>query len=150
MATYCSNCGTALDAGAAFCPKCGKAAISSTAAGTQSGLAENVSGFLCYLLGWVTGLIFFLVDKRPFVRFHAAQSIVLFGALHIVSLVLGWVFGVGFLLGGWTGFSIGFLLARLINLVALVLWIVLMVKAYQGERFEVPIAAGIAQDFAGK
>ena len=73
-----------------------------------------------------------------------------FGALHIVSIALGWIFGVGFFLGGWTGFSAGVLLAGLINLVALVLWIVLMVKAYQGQRFEVPIAAGIAQSFAGK
>ena len=41
-----------------------------------SGLEENVAGLLCYVLGWVTGLIFFLIDKRPFVKFHAAQSIV--------------------------------------------------------------------------
>lgn len=150
MARYCPSCGAALAEGTAFCPKCGKATSKATAAGTQSGLAENVAGSLCYLVGWVTGLIFFLIDKRPLVRFHAAQSIVVFGALHIVSILLGWVFGVGFFLGGWTGFSAGVLLAGLINLAALVLWIVLMVKAYQGQRFEVPIAAGIAQSFAGK
>ena len=38
-------------------------------------------GLLCYVLGWVTGLIFFFIDKRPFVRFQAAQSIVVFGGL---------------------------------------------------------------------
>lgn len=147
---HCMKCGALVAEGAAFCPGCGQAQGTTSAAGTQSGLAENVAGLLCYLVGWVTGLVFFLIDKRPFVRFHAAQSIVVFGALHIVSIALGWIFGVGFFLGGWTGFSMGVMLAGLINLVALVLWIVLMVKAYQGQRFEVPIAAGIAQSFAGK
>jgi len=109
-----------------------------------------VAGLLCYALGWVTGLIFFLIDKRPYVRFHAAQSIVVFGGLHILRFVLGWIFGVGFLLGGWTGFSLGVLLAELVSVAALVLWILLMVKAYQGQRFEIPIAAEIAQSFAGK
>jgi uncharacterized membrane protein len=95
-------------------------------------------------------LIFFLIDKRPYVRFHAAQSIVVFGALNILRIVLGGIFGIGFFLGGWTGLSIGVLLAGIINVATLVLWILLMVKAYQGQRFEVPVAAGIAQGFAGK
>ena len=50
-----------------------------------TGLDENVAGLLCYVLGWVTGIIFFLIDKRPYVRFHAAQSIVVFGGLHILN-----------------------------------------------------------------
>lgn len=148
---HCIKCGTMVTEGVAFCPNCGQAQGATTAAtGTQPGLSENVAAMLCYLVGWVTGLIFFLIDKRPNVRFHAAQSIVVFGLLHIASIVLGWVFGVGFFLGGWTGFSIGVLLAGLVNLATFVLWIVLMIKAYQGQRFEVPIAAGIAQSFAGK
>ena len=49
---------------------------------SQTGLSENVAGLLCYILGWITGLIFLLIDKRPFVRFHAAQSIVVFLGLH--------------------------------------------------------------------
>ncbi len=148
---HCTKCGTMVAEGVAFCPNCGQAQGATPAAiGTQSGLAENVAAFLCYLVGWVTGLIFFLIDKRPNVRFHAAQSIVVFGALHIVSIALGWIFGVGFFLGGWTGFSVGVLLAGLINLAAFVLWIVLMIKAYQGQRFEVPIAAGLANSFASK
>lgn len=148
---YCAKCGTMIAEGTAFCSNCGQAQGTTTAVtSTQSGLAENVAGLLCYVLGWITGLIFFLIDKRPFVRFHAAQSMVVFGALHILSLVLSWTFGVGFMLGGWTGFSAGVLLLGLINLACFVLWIVLMVKAYQGQRFEVPIAGGIAQSFASK
>jgi uncharacterized membrane protein len=122
-------------------------------ASTQSGLSENVAGLLCYVVGWITGLVFFLIDKRPYVRFHAAQSIVVFGGLHILRIVLGMLFGASWLFGGgigWASFSLGWLLFSLVGLVALVLWIVLMLKAYQGERFKVPIAGDLAESFAGK
>jgi uncharacterized membrane protein len=116
----------------------------------QTGLAENIAGLLCYVLGWVTGLIFFLIDKRPYVRFHAAQSIVVFGGLHIIQIILGQIFGFGFLFGGWGAFSLGLVLFQLINLLLLILWILLMVKAYQGDRFRVPVAADIADRLFGK
>ena len=63
--------------------------MAQTTQSAQSGMSENVAAFLCYLVGWVTGIIFFLIDKRPFVRFHAAQSIVVFGGLHILNIVIG-------------------------------------------------------------
>jgi uncharacterized membrane protein len=113
-------------------------------------MAENVAGLLCYVLGWVTGLIFYFIDKRPYVRFHAAQSIVTFGGLHLVSIVLGMFFGVSLFTGGVGAFSMAFLLYDLIGLVSLVLWILLMIKAYQGERFRVPVAADIADKLFGK
>ncbi|MGQ9825604.1 MAG: zinc-ribbon domain-containing protein, partial [Desulfotomaculales bacterium] len=50
------------------------------AAGTQTGLQRNLAGLLCYVLGWLTGIIFYLVEKDPFIRFHAVQSILTFGA----------------------------------------------------------------------
>jgi len=110
---YCAKCGTMVAEGMVFCPGCGQAqGAAPPAAGSQSGLTENVAGLLCYALGWITGLIFFLIDKRPYVRFHAAQSMVVFGALHILRMVLGGIFGVGFFLGGWTGLSMGVLLVR--------------------------------------
>lgn len=157
---FCSKCGTEVGEGAAFCPKCGAAqtvavvqtggAVVETSAANPSGMAENVAGTLCYLLGWVTGLIFYFIDKRPFVRFHAAQSIVTFGGLHILNIVLGIVFGAGMMLHGGAGaFGLGSALFSLIGLVSFVLWILLMVKAYQHEKFEVPIAAGIAKSFSG-
>ena len=151
---YCSKCGAELQPGAAFCPKCGQAQSGEHVAQTSpsaSGMAENVAGLLCYVLGWVTGIIFFLIDKRPFVRFHAAQSIVVFGGLHVINIVLAIIFGAGFMMmGGFGAFGLGWALYSLIGLVALILWVLLMVKAYQGEKFEVPIAAGIAKSFAGK
>jgi uncharacterized membrane protein len=154
---FCSKCGNGVAAGAGFCPKCGEAqasgnAVVQTAQSVQSGMSENVAAFLCYLVGWVTGIIFFLIDKRPFVRFHAAQSIVVFGGLHVINIVIGiFFFRAGFMLmGGYGAFGMGSALYGLISLVSFVLWILLMVKAYQHETFEVPVAAGIAKSFSGK
>jgi uncharacterized membrane protein len=155
---FCGKCGSEVAAGAAFCAKCGAeqsgggAAVAQTGQSAQSGMAENVAGFLCYLFGWITGIIFFLIDKRPFVRFHAAQSIVVFGGLHVIIIGLGIMFGAGMLFRGGFGFGafgIAGALYSLIDLVAFILWILLMVKAYQHVKFEVPIAAGIAKSFAG-
>jgi len=151
---YCTKCGTEVPAGAAFCSKCGAGQSSAvepqTTSAAEPGLSENVAGLLCYVLGWITGIIFFLIDKRPFVRFHAAQSIVVFGGLHIINIVIGIAFGAGFMMmGGFGAFGVGAAFYGLVRLVAFILWILLMVKAYQHEKFEVPIAAGIAKSFAG-
>jgi uncharacterized membrane protein len=104
-------------------------------------MSENVAALLSYALWWVTGLIFFLIDKRPFVRFHAAQSIVVFGGLTIIRIAVGML-----LMGSGMGFG----LLVLISLLGVVLWILLMVKAYQGERYRVPIAADLAEQMFGK
>src|SRR5574337_888009 len=119
---YCSKCGAQVGEQSAFCPQCGQPqgspqSAARAAASGQAGLTENVAGLLCYVLGWITGLIFFLVDKRPYVRFHAAQAVVVFGALHILSMVLGIAFGLGWRFGGpfsWSRFSAGFALHRAI------------------------------------
>lgn len=153
---FCSNCGGEVTSGAGFCPKCGQAqsggAVVQTTPSVDTGMTENVAALLSYLLGWVTGIIFLLIDKRPYVRFHAAQSIVVFGGLHVINIVLGIFFvRAGFMMmGGIGAFGLGSALFSLISLVAFVLWILLMVKAYQHENFEVPIAAGIAKSIAGK
>jgi uncharacterized membrane protein len=111
-----------------------------------SGLQENVAGLLCYVLGWLTGIVFLLIDKRPFVRFHAAQSIVIFGALFVIRLIL--IFAIsGSLFGFWAFYGI---ISLLVSLLTLAAWVVLMIMAYQGKWFEVPIAAGIAKNIAGK
>lgn len=153
---HCTKCGAAVADGIAFCGSCGaplgttsaSGATAAPAAAAQTGLSENAAGALCYVLGWITGLIFFFVDKRPYVRFHAAQSIVVFGGLHILEIVLGMVFGFslfGGLGGGLIGFGVGTAVYMLISLGSLVLWILLMIKAGQGQRFRVPIAANLAE-----
>lgn len=153
---FCSSCGGNIAEGAAFCPQCGKgqgAAAGGAPAAAGTGLAENVAGGLSYVLGWLTGIIFLLIDKRPSVRFHAAQSIVVFGALHVIQIVLGYMFGFGFLFGGRASmgtWAIAGLISSVIGLACLILWILLMVKAFQGEKFRVPIAADFADKLAGK
>lgn len=120
---------------------------------TQSGLTENVAGLLCYVLGWITGLIFLLIDNRSFVRFHAAQSLVTFGALNIISIILTVGFIGGGMFGGafsWSAFSFWAAIRSVVSLVALVAWVVGMIKAYQHERFRFPIAADIADQIVGK
>lgn len=170
---FCTNCGTQVAEGTAYCTKCGARITSSAPApppvsassapppqGSQANVApaqsatasiqENVAGLLCYVLGWITGLIFLLIDKRPFVRFHAAQSIVVFGGLNILYILLGHFFLVGIAVGGAVGFGLGSLLFLIIRLGALILWILLMVKAYQGERYRLPLAGEYADSLAGK
>ena len=101
---------------------------------TSTGLEENVAGLLCYVLGWISGLVFFLIEKENrFVRFHALQSIIVFGILNIASILIGWIPIIGAVIGG------------LIGLLALVLWIILMIKAYQGEKFKLPWAGDVAE-----
>jgi uncharacterized membrane protein len=100
----------------------------------STGLQPNVAGLLCYVLGWVTGIIFLVIEKdNEFVRFHAWQSIVVFGGLTVVDIVLGFIP------------IIGWAIAGLLGIVAFILWIVLMLKAYQGQRFKLPIVGNIAE-----
>ena len=111
---------------------------------------ENVAGLLSYALGWVTGLIFFLIDKRPFVRFHAAQSMVVFGTLQVLSIILTRFFVASVFMGGGVGWTMGTALMSLLELLGFVLWIVLMIKAYQKQKFKIPVAGDIAESIAGK
>ena len=149
---FCPSCGQEV-AGASFCPKCGANQVMAPAGGgvavatTSEGLAENVAGLLCYLAGWITGIIFLLIDKRPWVRFQAAQSIAVFGGLTIVQIALSVMSST---IGGLLGFGLMSMLGLLIGLITFVLWILLMVKAYKHETFKVPIAAGIAESIAKK
>jgi len=155
---HCTKCGAAVAEGAGFCASCGSPVSAAPSVGSAppaaapaaSGMAENVAGALCYVVGWITGIVFYLIDKRPFVRYHAAQSIVVFGGLHIIEIVLGFAFGASLFMGGLGGFSLTWAIYGLIGLVSFVLWIVLMIKAYGGERFRVPVAAGLAEKIFGK
>jgi uncharacterized membrane protein len=151
---HCTKCGAAVADNAGFCPSCGAqqagATLAAPAAAEGSGMQENVAGLLCYVLGWVTGVIFYLIDKRSFVRFHAAQSIVIFGGLSLVRIVLGMFLGVSFLTGGVGEFSLAFVLFDLLYLIGVILWLICIIKAYQGERFRVPFAADIADKIFGK
>jgi uncharacterized membrane protein len=93
------------------------------------GLPKNTAAALAYVLWWLTGIIFLLIEKDPFVRFHAMQSIIVFGALTILMFVpvIGWI------------------LSPLLWIVGFVLWLVLIFKAYQGEEFKLPFVGDFAK-----
>lgn len=100
---------------------------------TSTGMQPNVAALLAYLVGFITGIIFYLIEKEnKFVRFHAMQSIVTFGFLFVVGFVLA-VSG------------IGIALLPVLWVLEIVLWVVLMVKAYQGEMFKLPVIGDIAE-----
>jgi len=103
-----------------------------------SGMAENVASGLSYVLTWLTGLIFFLVDKRPEVRFHAMQSIV-YGVLWtLIAVVRPSMPGpIGALLG-------------IVLFAFFVGWIVLMVQGFQGKHFKLPVIGDFAEQQAGR
>jgi uncharacterized membrane protein len=94
---------------------------------SSTGLPENVAAALSYLLGWVSGLIFLLVEQRStFVRFHAMQSLMTFGGLAVIGLLLPFLPG------------LSTALAPILGLLSLILWILLIIKAWQGERYPLP------------
>ena len=101
---------------------------------TSSGMNQNVAGLLCYLAGWITGLIFFLIEKENrFVRFHAMQSIITFGSLSVLFIVIGFMP------------FVNLILVPILAILQVILWIILMVKAYQGELFKLPMIGDIAE-----
>ncbi|XUX00019.1 MAG: hypothetical protein TUN42_08995 [Dehalogenimonas sp.] len=105
---------------------------------TSTGLSPNIEAFLCYLGAWVTGVIFLIIEqKNAKVRFHATQSILIFGPLSVAGWILGWIP----VSGG--------VLSFIVSIVALVLWIVLMVKTYRGEEFEIPVVSNLARQLTG-
>ena len=113
-------------------------------------MEENIASFLCYLVGWVTGIIFLIVDKRPTVRFHAAQSIVVFGGLSIIYYIILSMFAMSIAVGTFGVWSFGLVVFWFVRLAFFVLWILLMVKAYQKQMFRVPLAANLADALVGK
>jgi uncharacterized membrane protein len=108
---------------------------------TSTGLEPNLAGALSYLCGWVTGLVFYLMEKENnFVRFHAMQSIIVsaaFTVLFIACAILGNIPVIG-----WLFYLVGY---PVVGLVSFIVWILLMVKAYQGERYRLPVVGELAE-----
>ena len=102
---------------------------------TITGLPENTEAALTYLFGWVSGLVFLLLEKEnKKIKFHAMQSLITFGGIHILMIILSAIlFPLFFVLGGIIS-----ILIPISGLLAFVLWLILIVKTYQGEQFEVP------------
>lgn len=98
---------------------------------SSTGLEENIAGLLCYLGGLITGVIFCLIEKESqFVKFHGMQSIIIFGACGILSFVP--------------------FVNLIVWIVAVVLWIILMTKAYQKQKFKLPGIGNLAEKWASR
>jgi len=155
---FCSGCGSEIADNAAFCPKCGKAAAQGgtaspapapppagygTTASTAMPMAENVAGMLAYFT-IIPAIIFLLIEpynRNRFVRFHSFQCLFTCAALIVLQMVLS-VFShiIPVLMFGVWG---------LLGLAELLLWILLVVKAYQHEMFKLPIVGDLAEKQAG-
>lgn len=101
---------------------------------TSTGINPTVAGLLSYLLGFVTGIIFLVIEKENrFVRFHAMQSILTFGFLFVLNIILHFIP------------FIGWFLIPILGIVSLIVWVLLMVKAYKGEYYKLPVLGDMAE-----
>jgi uncharacterized membrane protein len=145
---YCPNCGAEVQG--RYCAKCGAqlgaAAPEPSATGpagapvSSAGMTENVAGALCYLLGFITGILFLVLEpysRNRNIRFHAFQSI--FASAGILIL--------HFVISSLTVFTFGLtlLLSMLLSLATLLLWLFMMWKTYQNERVVLPVAGPLAE-----
>ena len=158
---FCAKCGAQLNAGSGFCAACGTAvagqsvtttsgaaaAPAQASGGAQSGgMTNNVAACLSYLVGWITGLIFLVIEpykNDKFVRFHAFQSIFYF--VFAVAFSIAWSIVVGILMSvsGWV-LVVSFPLRMIISLAMFGLWLYLMFQAYNEHEFRIPILGAIA------
>ncbi|NWF77053.1 MAG: hypothetical protein HXY36_00375 [Chloroflexi bacterium] len=146
--------------GANFCYKCGAGLVvnitAKPEAESSTGLSATVAGLLCYLAGWITGIIFVVLEKKStFIKFHAWQSIITFGALDVLLLILlplsfGPIPYIGLEpLPLYIGLSLG-PLVLIVSIARFVLWIILMVQAGSGKMWKVPGAGDWAEKQANK
>ncbi|PIU30173.1 hypothetical protein COT07_02065 [Candidatus Woesearchaeota archaeon CG07_land_8_20_14_0_80_44_23] len=114
--------------------KAKKKVESATSGKSSLNMDENIESLLCYLGGWVTGIIFLVLEKKNRnVKFHAWQSIITFGILSIIGAIFSVIP------------IIGWLIARAVGVLFFILWIVLMIKAYNKEKWLVPIIGDIIE-----
>lgn len=149
---FCSSCGAEVAGNAAFCPSCGKSTGAASAAGgaggastgaapaaaPAAGLQDNVAGLLCYFL--IPAIIFLVIEpynRNKFIRFHAFQGIFYHVAWLVVTIVAGML---PFL---------NLVLLPLLGLAFFVGWVILLIKAFQGQMFKLPVIGPLAEKQAG-
>ena len=139
---FCSGCGTQIPDGSTLCPACSaKAPAAGAAQSTTGGMTDNVAGMLAYVT--IIPAIIFLVtepyNKKPFIRFHAFQSIFFAVAWTVLWIALSFIGAIPVL--GWATL----LIWPLLGLGGLVIWIILLLKANQGKMFKLPVIGDMAE-----
>jgi uncharacterized membrane protein len=111
---------------------------------SSTGLDERLAGVLCYSVWWVTGALFLLLERQDrTIRFHAAQSLVLFGAVSALLVSLGAMSALALVLSGAVYQSMR-VLGDLVWVGAAAVWLVLVLRAWRGEVWRVPLVAALA------
>ncbi len=141
---FCSACGTQIPEGTAICPACARPAsqpATGAAPAVTGGLTDNVAGLLAYIT--IIPAIVFLVlepyNKNRFIRFHAFQCIFFCVAWIVLWIVLGIIGQIPIL--GWATL----LIWPLIGLGGLIIWVILLLKAYQNQMFKLPVIGDMAE-----
>jgi uncharacterized membrane protein len=132
--------------------------VQTTPAKSSTGLDENVAALLSYIFHWISGLIFFLIEKDSrLVRFHSMQSILLGGAAFIGGFVLWFLWVVVTLVLGQIADFLGTLVGLVLGLIIFVFyiailvgWVMCLIKAYQGQYFKLPLLGNFAEKFSTK
>ena len=125
---------------------------------SSTGLDENIASLLSYVFGWVSGLIFFLIEKDSrLVRFHAMQSLLFNVLVGVVAIALWIVLFIVFLVVGYISGALATILSLVSILVWLVFgvvilagWVLCLVKAFQGQYFKLPVIGNFAEKFSAK
>jgi len=150
---FCSKCGAKNPERAKFCSKCGAdlgvpAKPSKTEAKPEAesstGMTANVAGLLCYVALWITGIVFVVLEKKSvFVKFHAWQSIMTFGVLTVIQIILSIIGAATFIFSpGWWFLHV---LGIIVWVITGILWIILIIQAGSGKMWKVPWAGDWAE-----
>jgi uncharacterized membrane protein len=111
---------------------------------STTGLDERLAGVLCYSVWWVTGGLFLLLERQHrIIRFHAAQSLILFGAVSALLVAFGALSAVSLMLSSAL-YELMQVFGKLLWLGATVVWLVLVLRAWRGEVWRVPLVAALA------
>src|SRR5205085_12094583 len=123
------------------CAKCAGGGTATATTMSATGMPDNIAGMLCYLL--IPAIVFLVMEpynRNRFIRFHSFQAIFLAIACMVLGVAIGIFAQIPFL--GWAA---AFLLAPLIGLAEFILWVLLLLKAYQGQMFKLPVIGDMAE-----
>lgn len=148
--TSCPECSAQMPEAAAFCPGCGRAMHKQVRAlGSVGVLPEHIGGALAYFT-FIPAILFLVLEpykKNRFLRFHSLQCLLLWGAAILIGIALKLASVVLFIVPV-LGPLLVWVVAAVVVLAVIVIWLVLVVKAFQGEMFQLPMLGDFAAQYA--